>query len=232
MSTATIKETVETNTTQEPQSTTPLETSLENPTSTSTPTETLENSQLTPQEEPSSKSTALEEATKGTTQQIEAEEEYELELADESPLSQEDLDAIAQFASDNKLSKVQAEALIKDKETLFNKGKETATISQTEKINKMAESFNNDPDFVGDNRASSFESIKRVVQAFDTDGTLFEALKDPAIGHSLPLAKFLKRLGDTMKDDTFEGRGGSTGAKPEMGTYELRAQNMYPDLFK
>lgn len=156
--------------------------------------------------------------------------DYELELDDTSPLSQEDLDAIAQEASDNNLNKEQAEALIKTRESFFEKGNNSYKIAQDAKLKASAEALNSHPDFVGDARVESFANINRAVQAFGNDD-LVAALNDPYIGNNLALASFLSSIGKAMGADPIEGKGTFTTPASNADSQIVKLQNMYPEHF-
>lgn len=152
-------------------------------------------------------------------------EPYDLDIADDSPLTDEEFDAIAGFASANRLSKDQAEALVKFKEESFAAGKKSYETERAENIKKQTEELFKDPDFSGANRAKSYQEIKTAVKALGDDN-LIEALKVPEIGSNVHLAKFLKRIGSMVGDDSTIAKGSGAGS----ATPKSLADSWYPDM--
>ncbi len=157
-------------------------------------------------------------------------EGYDLTLEDSSPLTQDDLNAIAQEASDRGLTVDQAGELIKQREGDYSKGFDAYKANESARLKEASDAFNKDLDFVGDKKAESFASIRRAAQHFG-DESLFKALNDPYIGNNLPLAKFLKKIGDALGPEGMDGKGGF-GKGPEEGTVSSRLRNMYPEHFE
>jgi len=155
---------------------------------------------------------------------------YELELSDDSILSQEDLDAIATEAAEKGYTKEQAEAVIKQQENLISKGIEAQNKYLSNILDERKAEFDKDPDFGGEKRAESFASIKRVTDAFGSP-ELTKALNDPFIGNNLAVAKFLKKLGDAMGQDKIEGTGTAPKGKP-VSSEEVKYKTLYPNFFK
>lgn len=157
-------------------------------------------------------------------------EDYEIEVGDDSNLSQADLDAIATIASEKGLNKEQADALVTERETFLKQGLDLSASRLAEKHKNLESEFYKDLDFVGEKKAESFASISRAVSTFG-DEKLVEALSDPNIGLNLPLAKFLKNIGDAMKDDGFEGKGAGTQPASSPEGHSATLQRMYPSLY-
>lgn len=155
-------------------------------------------------------------------------EEYDLELSEDSVLTEEDLNEIAAEAGRLNLSKADAEKLISMREAAYKKGASKIETEYKEKIQKAANEIKSHPDFIGEKKVKSFESINRVVTSFG-DENLINALKTPEIGNNLALALFLKRLGDAMAPDSVEGKGATATSTD---TKESTLQALYPDFFK
>jgi len=154
-------------------------------------------------------------------------EEYDLELADNSPLSQEDLDAIVKHAEQYGLSKEETQALIKSKEDLYARGKSDFENKFNVENNRNREELLKMPEFQGEKMQESFASIGGAVAAFG-DAELINFLKGPA-GNNPALARFMLKIGNSMKSDTFNGKGkvpNSTEEKPDV------LKTMYPDFYK
>jgi hypothetical protein len=158
-------------------------------------------------------------------------EEYDLELSKDSILTEEDLNEIAEEAGRLNLSKADAEKLLSMRESVYKKGMTKAQAEYQSKIEASKKEITSHPDFIGDKKAKSFESISRVVNAFGDD-KLVEALKSPEVGNNLAVALFLKRLGDAMAQDSFEGKGSAGASTDSSDSKEAKLQSMYPDFFK
>jgi len=158
-------------------------------------------------------------------------EDYDLELADDSPLSQADLDAVAQEASDRGLNLEEANKLIAQREGFYKSGSESVQAANNARLNEDNRKFNLDPEFSGEKRVESFALIKKAADTFG-DADLIEALRDPYIGNNLPLAKFLAKVGAAMGNDPIvTGREAfkvDTGLTPE----QTRLRNAYPEHFE
>ena len=178
-----------------------------------------------------------EKATEEKTEEVKAPEvkkeesapaEYELELKEGSVLTEKDLDEVVELAEKYKWSKEDAEKYIAKKEEIHNRGVESLRTKAHEIIQKEKEKFLADPDFQGAKLKDSLGTIDLVVSKYG-DKDLADYLKGPG-GNSLPLAKMLLRLGNIMKQDTFNGKGTSASVKSE-GTVEGALKTMYPNFF-
>lgn len=178
-----------------------------------------------PDEDPQAK--AIDESKKAE-EQAETFEEYELELATDSPLSESDLDAIIAYAEKHNLSEVDAKALLTERESVYNRGIETIKEKAFQEFNQQKENLLNDPDFRGEKLNESLTMIDRAIDKLGGED-LREFLKGPA-GNSLPLAKFLLNVGKQMQEDTFIGKSSvSDGNKPR--TQNDLYKDMYPSFY-
>lgn len=156
-------------------------------------------------------------------------EEFEISVEDDSPLTQEDLDAIATEVSELGLNEAQANSLVKSREEFFGRGQTMANAVITQRQETAKAELLADPDFVGEKAVESFAAIHRAATKFGDDD-LTKALNDPYIGNNLPLARFLKKIGDMISPDTFEGNG---ILKPTEVVEENAAlKNLYPRFFE
>jgi hypothetical protein len=187
--------------------------------------------------EPESESTETEESAEPTSEETTTggtddggeeggEEGYDLELSDDSPLEQEDLDAVAEIASANGLNKEQADSMIKKMEASYAKG---MNVSQA-KLEGFKSELMKDPDFIGDKGKESFFAIHKAAKTFG-DENLDKALNDPYIGNNVHLARFLKKVGEQVSNDNFVGKGGS-GDSSGLTEHQQALRNAYPEMFK
>jgi hypothetical protein len=155
-------------------------------------------------------------------------EEYDLELSEDSPLTIEELNEIAEAAGRLGMSKEDAEKLISDREKSYKAGTSKSEAAYQAKIAESRKQIEADPDFQGDKKLATFESINRAVSAFG-DPELVALLNTPEVGNNLVIAKFLKRLGDTMAPDTMPGKGVVPSAKTESSD---ALKTLYPAFYK
>jgi len=188
--------------------------------------ETSEPESESTETEESAEPTSEETTTGGTDDDDGGEEGYDLELSDDSPLEQEDLDAVAEIASANGLNKEQADSMIKKMEASYAKG---MNVSQA-KLEGFKSELMKDPDFIGDKGKESFFAIHKAAKTFG-DENLDKALNDPYIGNNVHLARFLKKVGEQVSNDNFVGKGGS-GDSSGLTEHQQALRNAYPEMFK
>jgi hypothetical protein len=156
-----------------------------------------------------------------------ADEGYDLELPENSILSQEDLDAIAEYASINGLSKEAAEKLIAIKENSYKGGMDKVQAEISAKHKADFEAIQKDPIFIGEQKAKTYESMNRAIQTFGSP-ELVEILKTPEVGNNIVIARFLKAIGDAMAQDTIQGKP-AVASTEDKGNQTL--QKLYPEFF-
>lgn len=158
-----------------------------------------------------------------------SDDEYELELPEGSILTEADLDEIVAIAEELDLSKEAAEKLLKDRESVYKKGVEATTSEAKRVFEAEKQKLLDDPAFKGEKLVESLDTIDLAVQKLGGD-EMREFLKGPA-GNSLPLAKFLLRVGKALKPDNFVGR--SSSATPSATRTQGDAlKDMYPTFFE
>lgn len=133
-------------------------------------------------------------------------EGYDLELSEDSSLTDEQFDMIADLAEKNGFSKEEADKLIKAFEDQHSGSKESFEKAHTEKVLGMRKELEDMPEFQGEARVESTALIKLAVDKLGSND-LVEALKTPEIGNNKHLAKFLMNIGSRLKDDSIVGGG-------------------------
>lgn len=162
-----------------------------------------------------------------------AEEEYDIEVEENSPLSQAELDSIAQYASKYSLSKEDAQAIVDTQEGLYSRGRTEVEARQTQEQETRRQALNTHPEFSGDKASDSWTSVSVAVQAFGTP-ELIAALNDPnKSGLDLSVALLLKNIGDQIRPETVPAGAGAhvpfyDKAKSED---EAKYRRLYPELF-
>jgi hypothetical protein len=155
-------------------------------------------------------------------------QEYDLELKDDSPLSIEELNEIAEYAGIHNLTKEAAEKLIEAREKSYTQGMTKAEAAYAAKLDEQKVAIMKDPDFVGEKKAETFASISRAVQAYGSP-ELVAALNTPEFGNNIVLARFLKKIGDAMASDTFPGKSAGPG---NIDANAGSLKNLYPEFYK
>jgi len=158
-------------------------------------------------------------------------EPYELELADDSPLSDEDFDKIVKLAEENGWTKEQAQSQIKQYEEFYKNGINAANAPRLQYYQAQKDFFDKDPDFQGDNKPQTFMRIKKAAETFGGPELIAE-LNKPEVGNNYQLAKFLAKIGAQL-----EGDSPSSFGKPSSGDSSGNAETdslkrLYPSFFK
>lgn len=156
-------------------------------------------------------------------------QEYEIEVADDSPLSQEDVEEIAKEAERLGLSKEDAQKLVTIREGDYKRGQKAGEDVYTARFQQQRTELLAAPEFATPDKAKeSFASIARATKTFG-DADLLKALNSPEVGNNLAVARFLKKIGDLIKPDPITGGisiiidGKAKEKSPE--------ERWYPDMF-
>lgn len=158
-------------------------------------------------------------------------EGYDLELSDDSPLTEEDLNEIAEEAGRLSLNKEDAQKLIAMKEKGYANGKTQVETAYQAKLVAAHKEIASDPMFQGEQKVKSFESMSRAIETFGDDD-LVALVKSPEFGNNVVLARFLKRLGDALAPDTDSLTGGKGSAGKPEESHSNGLKQMYPSFFK
>lgn len=159
--------------------------------------------------------------------------EYEIEVADSSPLSDDDLAAIAAHAEKYSLTKDEAMALVKRQEDLYAKGANTSKQAEEQRIQEMKTALNTHPYFTGDKRQESLDAVTLAVKTFGNEKVV-EALKQPENGYNVDLAIMLRDIGMALRGDTTPPpRGGvNTENTSKVESESEKLQRLYPKFYK
>lgn len=155
-------------------------------------------------------------------------EEFELELAEGSSLSEEDFNSIVDEVEKLGLSKDEAEKLISSREALVKKGAASVEAKLKEYNESQRAELFAAPEFKDEaTRKQSFESIAIAIDSFGSK-ELVEFLSTSA-GNNVHLARFMKQIGDKIKPEGAPpGSGKSiTGSEQYDGL-----KNMYPEHYE
>jgi len=163
---------------------------------------------------------------------VDTEEGFEITLAEDSPLSDTDLDDIFALAEKKNLDKDETMALIKNKEDFYNRGRDTV-MGQAQRVLKAQEdAYNADPLFsTPAARAANEAKIDSVLAKFG--GDFKEKFLNSPLKHDLQLSKMLHTIGEVMEADDIRMTGSSHRAPTAVAdTKESRLMANYPEHFK
>ena len=221
-----------------PAETTPTSTSGSTPStegqvqSNPSPTKKEEDTSQTPST-PSSDESVLAAAVKPeeTPAPVVAEEEYELELSENSPLTEADLDSIVKIAEEKNLTKDQATEFLKNVEKARLDGANIAQAASKAEFVKQKSDLLSDPLFsTPEKRNESLQKINTVISKFGGEdrAEIVKLLQGPA-GNNKALAKMLISIANAGGDDTIVPPN-NNGAAPvsEMNSH---LKTLYPSFF-
>jgi len=155
-------------------------------------------------------------------------EPYDLVFAEDSPLTDDQIDKIAKLAEDNKWTQDKAEEYISQVEDYYKQGLESANAPMTEYLGQQNDLFKGDSDFQGDNLEASRLHMKRAIDKFGDDA-LREQIQKTYIGGNHALAKFLIKVGKQLDESApLEGSGNSSET---VDSHTEMLKNMYPNQF-
>lgn len=157
-------------------------------------------------------------------------EPYELELAEESPLSDEEFDEVVAEAERLKLNKADAEKLIAMREYSHKSSNEIFEKAATARTQEMVTAYKSEASL---HTVEAKLSMRESIKAFGNTPEFKEMFKDPSMNFNVPLAKFLISVGDKIRggQDTLP-MGGKSGSVVKDGAAEINkaANNFYKDM--
>jgi hypothetical protein len=138
-------------------------------------------------------------------------EPYELELSEDSPITDAEFDEIVEFADKHKLTKAEAENLIKMRENSHEAAHAHVEHLQIKKIQELQEEYKKDAEL---HTPENKNYIKQAVQVFGNDQEFKDLFKDPSMNYNTKLAKFLINVGKRVAGiDNSLGKGKSTATE-------------------
>lgn len=160
-------------------------------------------------------------------------EEYDIETEEGSPLTDADLDEIAEEAGRLNLSKADAQKLVTLKENGYKNGASSEVARITAQHQENTRILMADPMFSESPEVAkhTWESIEYAVESFG-DPELVKMLNTPGIGDQLPIAKFLKKIGDLIRPATEVPLGKGSITAPAKSAEDSQLEALYPIFFK
>ena len=155
---------------------------------------------------------------------------YELELSEDSPLTDAEFDEIVSEAERLKLSKADAEKLIQMREYSHKASKEAFDNEVKAKVDEMAKAYRKDETL---HTVEAKLSMREAIKTFGTDPSFVEMFKDPMMNFHIPLAKFLISVGDRIRQgsNTVDVPRKSAGmTSGEEDPLAKAASNFYKDM--
>jgi len=123
-------------------------------------------------------------------------EPYELELSEESPLSDEEFDEVVAEAERLKLSKTDAEKLIALRESSHKASHQIFEKAAEERTKNMVTAYKGEASL---HTIEAKLSMRESIKAFGNTPEFKEMFKDPSMNFNIPLAKFLISVGDKIR---------------------------------
>lgn len=139
-------------------------------------------------------------------------EEYELELPEGSHLQPMDLEEVASFAKEHKLSQEQAQALVVQRDKVINNYIQMTNDKWTEQTKTWVENIKKDREMGGEAFEANAELAKRVIARFGSQ-ELRKALTDTGLGNHPELVRFVINVGKTMSEDVLVQPGRAASGK-------------------
>ena len=160
------------------------------------------------------------------TQQVA--EDYDIEVDEDSPLTDEDINDIVSIAEDKGLTKEQAQKLINQKESIYKRGMEAKLNEAKGILAKLEKQVKSDPLFATPEAvADSFALIDLVVNKFGNES--LKAKTRDYLKRDIDVLKFLHRVGSVLREDTV--RGSNTVSRVEDNSEGVTLKSQYPEFF-
>ncbi|MBF31866.1 MAG: hypothetical protein Unbinned1322contig1000_59 [Prokaryotic dsDNA virus sp.] len=154
-------------------------------------------------------------------------EEFEITLAEDSILSEDQFNGIVDLVEKAGMNEEQAKAFITQQESLIKSGAQQVNEAHVAQAKANREALVTDP-LYGGTEAGFNESLKvmsKPVEAFGDEQ--FNELLRSDIGNHPALGRFLFKLGKAMESEGFHGKGGKTEpVKKSIG------ETLYPTFYE
>lgn len=155
-------------------------------------------------------------------------EPYELELAEESPLTDEEFDEVVAEAERLKLNKEDAEKLIAMREYSHKSSNEIFEKAAEARTQDMVTAYKSEASL---HTVEAKLSMRESIKAFGNTPEFKEMFKDPSMNFNVPLAKFLISVGTRIRGGSDNLPMGKGGAAPESNSEATKAaNNFYKDM--
>jgi chemotaxis protein histidine kinase CheA len=143
-----------------------------------------------------------------------APESYDLKLADDSPLDQADVDAVAETAKQLGLTQKQAETLLERQAEAVSAYQQRQVAAHQEQTVKWVDDVRADPEIGGDKFDASVNHARAALDAFGTP-EFKQALNDSGFGNHPMLVKFCARVGAAIGEDKIVNPNRAGGGPPK-----------------
>lgn len=133
--------------------------------------------------------------------QQDKEEEWSLELPENSLVSEASMKEIESFAKENSLSKEAATKLLERENSAVQNFIDKQEQELNNQLDQWREEVINDPTIGGENLKLTTERARRVVQEFGSQ-EFIDILNDTGYGDNIEVVRFLSKIGKQMSEDT------------------------------
>ena len=153
---------------------------------------------------------------------------YDIDIRDDSPLTEAEIDEIVNIAEERGLTKEQTQKLISSKEAVYSRGVESKMAEARQTLAKMEAEVKKDPHFANSEvYAESFSLIDAAIDKFGSP-----ALKTKArdyLSRDIEVLKFLRNIGSIIAEDAVRGKNTISVVETDSHTASLKQQ--YPEHF-
>lgn len=160
-----------------------------------------------------------------------SQESYELHLEEDSPLTDAEFDEIVAEAERLKLSKEDAEKLIKMREYSHKASQEVFLKANQDRINKMVAEYDADAEL---KTPESRQAMRTAIGAYGNSPAFKEMMqKHPELNYNVPLAKFIVEVGKNLNagQNTLPmGKGSNFTTPGEADEVTRAANNLFKDM--
>lgn len=154
----------------------------------------------------------------------EKEQELELTLSKDSPLNEESLEKMLEFAKENKLSNDEAQLYLELKEEGASEILDGQVTEKKAIVEKWDKDMKSHKEFGGDDYEEHQVISRKVLDRFDVDGELTKFFDETGLWNNPALFSFRHALGMAMSDDKF------VDGKPKIVKQEKSMkENWYPN---
>ena len=159
-----------------------------------------------------------------------ADEGFDLDIEDSSPLTEEEIDDIVAVVEAKKLTKEQAQQLVKRQEATYQRGSESKLNEAKKIVETMRAEVSKDERFsTQEKMIEAYGIMDTVVDKFGRPG-----LKDKIrkyLGNDADVLDFIHNVGKQYAEDTFRGKD-IIKKDLEVSSAEKAARSAYPEFFE
>lgn len=154
--------------------------------------------------------------------------EYDLELAEDSLVPEDEFDALVEEAKTKGLSKDEAEARLKLLDSAYTKSKDVFMKSESK---RLMQELVSDPEFnTPEKQKEAKKNIDAVYAAYKDPDFMKFVKGNPLVGNNKHFVKFMAKLGQSLAQEGAPKGDGSTPPTPPQKAEGLTALDLYPSM--